>query len=957
MEGKDENNVGHPTLNSQIDEQTTTTYAIIEDVGQVIEGSLADAVQEASVQYFEVSTDQLANLGLLATVSSDEFHSFSVGTEQGPSGFQLVQAEEGGQGPSGFQLVQAEEGGQGPSGFQLVQSEEGGQGMKMPGIEPTLQYLTGKISFTEFSQLMDTDDSEQVVDIDNVAQTIHVTDVIMPTEETIVEEEEDEEGADDGGGQSEDMEANEKSPRKRMRKKKKKYSDLPIHLEGLMGEANIKFAQGDHEKAISICMDIIKMAPEAYMPFQTLGLIYEDQGDLKKSLQYSLISAYLNPVDRNSWIRLAELCQELGDKQQATLCYTKALRAEPQNPQNLDLFWSRSHLYEELGEKKKALEGYKSMLRITPSQDGERYMEIARTITKHYYEEDDKVSAMETMRNAFEANSENVTAEDVNLFMELLMTQRQFLQAIEVLVNHCGVVFQLNVNREWSKAVPIGISLIENGAVKISSVAIPEILPIDLRVKLGICLIQNKLFTIAQVVINQLFQESVEDVGDLYLDVAEAYMDQRCFVDAKPILKKLVNSENYNLAAVWLRLAECLNSLGEVERAVDAYSRVVEMAPSHIEARMSLSTLQSQLGKHEEALKALSRDESDGLLTKEEKTLLLQRCMLFYAHGRLDEFYHECKALLFNMFKDLNDPDFIKAVYCCRSNKTRREMLQDHFKPGYKVGDSSKSDIPVDDLWDLFVKLCELLLNNKKYDDLLEVTALSMSCPYFMLEPRKVKQAEFMCLLACIRSKNEHFAFSHIREICIKEGHKNQAWNLLNQVLLISTENRHSRFCLRYLLTNPDHAPVELLNGHNATISGTYKYALGEYVAVLRTCPEDPLVNLCIGLTLIHLAGQKYSSKKHSLFAQGLTFINNYMELRGECQEIYYNLGRALHQLGLTYAAIHYYKKGLTFPPIIEDGENRFDLTHQLAYNLMIIYKSSGSDALARHIMNRYLVI
>lgn len=59
-----------------------------------------------------------------------------------------------------------------------------------------------------------------------------------------------------------------------------------------------------------------------------------------------------------------------------------ALRAEPQNPQNLDLFWSRSHLYEELGEKKKALEGYKSMLRITPSQDGERYMEIARTITK-----------------------------------------------------------------------------------------------------------------------------------------------------------------------------------------------------------------------------------------------------------------------------------------------------------------------------------------------------------------------------------------------------------------------------------------------------------------------------------------------------------------------------------------------------------------------------------------------
>lgn len=123
-------------------------------------------------------------------------------------------------------------------------------------------------------------------------------------------------------------------------------------------------------------------------------------------------------------------------------------------------------------------------------------------------------------------------------------------------------------------------------------------------------------------------------------------------------------------------------------------------------------------------------------------------------------------------------------------------------------------------------------------------------------------------------------------------------------------------------------------HGHFVTV--------GEYVAVLRTCPEDPLVNLCIGLTFIHLAGQKYSSKKHSLFAQvrcrcdlylsvliscrkwmfktnwscfkscdfylhglhvlqGLTFINNYVELRGECQETYYNLGRALHQLGMNF--------------------------------------------------------
>ncbi|XP_048758832.1 general transcription factor 3C polypeptide 3-like isoform X2 [Ostrea edulis] len=924
---------------SQVSDEPLTY--IIETIGSSSSNEVNMETNDShseNVQFVEVPADQLANLGLLATISSDQsrddsnqiiqltaaddLQNISIATEPGTSGFQLVQ-------------------GGGESDF------------VMPGIEPTLQYLTGKISFAEFSQLMESGEPDATVELDNVIQTIEVTDVVtdvkMPEEDAQEEEEEPE----DSTSQSEDTDS--LSPKKKTRKRKKKYNDLPIHLEGMMGEANLKFAKGDHEEAISICMEIIRMAPEAYMPFQTLGMIYEDQGDLKKSLQYSLIAAYLNPVDRDGWIRLAELSLELQDKQQAIICYSKAIRADPQNPSNLDIFWNRSHLYEELGEKKRALEGYKAMMKIAPPKDGDRYMELARTITKHYYEEDDKVSAMETMKNAFESNSENVTAEDVNLIMELLMTQKMFLQAIEVLVNHCGVVFNLNINREWSKDVALNTSLIENGAVKIVSVAIPELLPIDLRVKLGICLIQNKLNGIAQVVVTPLFNEDMEEVGDLYLDVAEAYMDQEYFAEAKSILQQLVHSENFNLAAVWLRLAECLNSLGELEGAVDAYSKVVEMAPSHIGARMSLSTLQQHLGKHEEALKVLQRDESDGLLTKQEKSLLMHKCMLLHAQGKFDEFQDTCKSLLFNMFKNLNDPDFIKAVYCCRSYKTRRELLQEHFKQGYK--ESTKSEIPVDDLWDLFVKLCEMLLNNKKYEDLLQVTALGMSCPYFMLEPRKLKQTEFMCLIACLLTKNESFAFSHVREICIKEGNKNQVWNLLNQVLLIATENRHNRFYLRYLLNNPDHVPVELINGHNAALSGTYKYALGEYVAVLRHCPEDPLVNLCIGLTFIHLAGQKFSSKKHSLFCQGLTFLNNYTELRGECQETYYNMGRALHQLGLTYAAVHYYKKGLSYPPVVEDEENRFDLTRQLAYNLMLIYKNSGSDALARQIMHQYLVI
>lgn len=47
---------------------------------------------------------------------------------------------------------------------------------------------------------------------------------------------------------------------------------------------------------------------------------------------------------------------------------------------------------------------------------------------------------------------------------------------------------------------------------------------------------------------------------------------------------------------------------------------------------------------------------------------------------------------------------------------------------------------------------------------------------------------------------------------------------------------------------------------------------------------------------------------------QGFSFLWRYVELRGESQESMYNLGRALHQMGLTHLAIHYYQKALELP-------------------------------------------
>ncbi len=58
-----------------------------------------------------------------------------------------------------------------------------------------------------------------------------------------------------------------------------------------------------------------------------------------------------------------------------------------------------------------------------------------------------------------------------------------------------------------------------------------------------------------------------------------------------------------------------------------------------------------------------------------------------------------------------------------------------------------------------------------------------------------------------------------------------------------------------------------------------------------------------------------YAHISHILVVcQGFSFLWRYVDLRGHCQESLYNIGRALHQLGLGHLAIHYYEKALTLP-------------------------------------------
>uniref|UniRef100_A0A6Q2YYX8 General transcription factor IIIC, polypeptide 3 n=1 Tax=Esox lucius TaxID=8010 RepID=A0A6Q2YYX8_ESOLU len=818
-----------------------------------------------------------------------------------------------------------------------------------------IDYLEGRISFEEFE--IQREERKAKLNVNLLSHHLAQPDqegVSLSVQKAFEEEEEEEEEDEDGGkGPSAgdvlalEMELNREN--KKMMKEKRHRSKLPRALRGLMGEANIRYARGDKEDAILMCMEIIRQAPLAYEPFSTLAMIYEDQGDIEKSLQFGLIAAHLNPSDCEEWVKLADMSLEQDNIKQAIICYTKAIKYDSSNVRYL---WERSSLYEQVGEHKQSMDGYRRILNLLPPTDGEHFMQLSRDMAKSYYESSDLPSAVGVMEEALRRYPELVTDESINMAAELYIASHQHGKALQVdFVCVCVAYLFMGPSVFFYE----------------TTVVVPDDVPVDIRVKLMVCLIHQHVFKPLDSMLASLMEQSPEDLGDLFLDVAEAFLDEGQYNSALPLLSALVCSERYNLAVVWLRHAECLKALGHIEVAVKSYTKVVEMAPLHLEARLCLSTLQQQLGRPLSALEALEPMydpetlAQDSSAAQQELKLLLHRSTLLRSQGRIDDYLDTMLTMLAMLLKVA----MTRAQVCLRADgssgerhlslvKVSRDLVSDIDDQEAAYQDVSKTSVlSREDWWILLVRCVCTLCEVKRFKEAELLVDSSLEFYSFYDVKVKRKELEYFGLSAAFLDHNYRKAYDYIRSgsLCSRI--------YKNMVTIHSQDVRHHRFCLRLLLKNPDNHALCVLSGHNALVSGSFKHALGQYVQAFRVQPDEPLYSLCVGLTFFHMAAQKFVVKRHPLLLQGFSFLWRYVEQRGHCQESMYNLGRALQQLGLAHLAIHYYQKALSFPPPMLEGieTDQVDLRREIAFNLSIIYQANENTDMVRHLINTYCTV
>lgn len=723
---------------------------------------------------------------------------------------------------------------------------------------------------------------------------------------------------------------------------------LPAALQGLMGEANLRYARGQNDLAEKICLEIIRQVPLAHEPFLTLAQIHD--ANPEKYLQFSLIAAHLNPADSEQWIRIAQFCIEQNDIRRAINCYTKAIKF---NPKDIELRLKRIELLETIEDEKMAFRCWYSLIFIIPAEQGVFLLRTAKMVTDRFIKSKQYVKALEVMSYAYQKVPGLFHNEDLNQLFELLISNNEFKQVVDMLCFHTDLQLTFHDN--------------EPSGTIINKVKIPKLMILDFRSKLIVSLIHLKAFHLMQYLIENIFDHiNVSDAGDCYLDVAEALMKMERFSDAIQLLEPLLKSKNYSLAAVWLRHADCHRAIGDFDKAIVSYAQVVSMAPQHFDARLTLAALLKQQGRDGEALQALEQNLESELI---DPCVLYERCFMLKEISDYEQYVNVAMLLIsrhcirlrnsYEMFVVTHTSKWSNKLQLIRENRrARKEPIEDEEGPEFvRVSENQPS---LEEEFNLLKSVLEFLLSMNKVTLMQRFTFTALSSRRFGLQ--YTREMYFYALLSTIFNRDSNFGFVLIKDLIVKHLKNHRMWNLFNVIIQFTDSNcRYSRF-LNRLIDRSGNAMEDfpkILRANYWIVSGTYKYALNDYMRSFKSNPSA-LLALLIGITYMSIAQQKYTTKKHMLISQSISFLNEYAKIREPeaYNEIQYNLGRLHHQFGMCHIAAHCYNRVLTFSnELVQKHPQHLDLKREAAYNLHLIYKRAGNRELARKLLNDYIVI
>ncbi|KAH6782823.1 hypothetical protein C2S52_000278 [Perilla frutescens var. hirtella] len=786
--------------------------------------------------------------------------------------------------------------------------------------------------------------------------------------------------------------------RRRGRKKGSKNKVSP-DVTRKLGDATFLFVQREFDEAICLLHEVIRLAPNLFDPYHTLGLIYSELGDEKREMSFYMIAAHLAPKNASLWKHLLDKSIKLGDNKQAFYCLRRAIIADPED---IDLQLDRASLYDERGEYQKAADCYQQISRLRPDN-----IEVLQKAIELYQKCKQRERAVSMLEENLRHHKGVARFDVVDLLASVLMENSEYARALEH-IEH--------TQQEYCTGKET---------------------PLDLIIKAGICHVHLGHNEKAEACFKVLRQENAFDHPHLIMDVADSLVSVRHHDSAlKYYLMLEEASDKYN-GYRHLKIARCYVSLKKDEQAIEYYKKAIQKLHDSIDARLMLSYLLVQEGRDDEAISVLSPPVESDPDTKSNTRnswqhsgkIKLKLSQIYKSKGLVEAFVdvlfpviHETllieqnrqkvkrrrrltKSVLSERTEVLNDdqPDrvlrglrpFASSAALSKASRAKKVLQKkatlkeakraEALAAGFDYNsDDSDDESPQEPLESpfpefldeernhlLIVDLCKSLSSLRRYSSALGIVKISLKLDVLSAQT-KMELRTIGAQLEAIIADPAH-GWDLVRDFVSRDPYSFSAWNSYYKVILRRNRlSRRSKLLHSMRVKYKDAIPPILISGHQFTMICQHQIAAREYLQACKLMPDNPLINLCGGTALINLTLGHRLKNKQQTFLQGLAFLYNNLRLCGDSQEALYNIARAYHHVGLVSLAATYYEKVLAtrekdypIPTLPHENQNATkikmpgycDLRREAAFNLHLIYKRGGAFDLARQVLKDHVVL
>ncbi|XP_078156073.1 uncharacterized protein LOC144551848 isoform X1 [Carex rostrata] len=788
-----------------------------------------------------------------------------------------------------------------------------------------------------------------------------------------------------------------KGRRKGSRKK------LKPEVSRKIGDATLHYASGKYKEALPLLHEVVRLAPNVSDGYYLLGLIHDSLGDRKKAFNFHMIAAFFSRKDASLWKKLVAWSIEMGDVALVKHCLSKAIIADPDD---VGLKFDGALLYFKAGEFLKAAELYEQILGVSPEN-----IEARKMAAKMYRKCGRTEKGIQILEDHINADKQKSDLSVIDLLITLYMSDNAHSKALKQIEKYLATLeseklpFHLEAKGTMCRAHLGDMGHAEVFLQHVPSEATKE--TIDVVAEVADSFFEMGKYDCALKFYFKLECITDDPDGDLYKKIAQCYISLKERSKAIPFFYKALNKMEENVE-IRLTLACILLEEGKEDETIFLLSPLSNSENLNSQSKswwlngqikIQLARIYHSKGMLESFANTIFSSVRDTLIIesinqkvrptkKVPKHVLLERTKVL-PEQEPDSVFHGFRPLA-------TTPELHKANRAKRVLQKRADLKEQKKVAAIASGlewhsDDSDEEEPQrrekqepplpgflqkQENHQLLVDLCKALASLHRYWEALEIINKTLKVAHddIFSSQRKEELRSLGAQIAYGMTDPKH-GFDYVKYIAQQHPYSNAAWNCYYKVVsrLEDRYSRHNKF-IRYMrnIRNDCIQPI-IISGHQFNSLSQHQAATADYLEAYKIQPDNPLINLCVGTSLINLALGFRLKNKHHCILQGFAFLYKYLRLCGNSQEAFYNIARAYHHVGLVTLAASYYEKVLamtekdepvpklpyekTLPDQQDAKSNYCDLRREAAYNLHLIYKKSGAVDLARQILKNHCTV